>query len=471
MARDFYFQPATGLSWSGPLDKALNNIEAIRIAKSGREATDEEQDILSRYTGWGDTAVLNAAIKRGLQAELSEAEWAGVRASTLNAHYTALPVIRAIWHGLTRLGILRLPEITAIDPSAGNGHFKSTTPPEAWSRISWSEVEIDPLTSQVLAMLHPESRVFASPYETARLPANYFNLALSNVPFGAYPVQDDSLPAYLRASIHDYFFAKTMKLLCPGGIMAFITSRYTLDKKENAVRKYLAGQADLLAAVRLPNTAFKANAGTEVVTDILFLRKRLPGEKPGDDLWLGTQQMTVSDPKREWLHRNYDINNYYVAHPENILGTPSASGTMYGGDEYTVLPDERNLEAAIVSALDASLPEDVLAGQPQLVVTSAPTTFEPVDDTLPTIGRKFCAADEQKLVELQEIYTLGQELLKTEVAAGANALITDLRERLNSAYDLFVGGYGCINERQNARMISGTPQGAFLLALEVPITC
>ena len=191
------------------------------------------------------------------------------RASSLNAHYTALPVIGAMWEAVAYLGLGLYP-FRVLDPSAGVGHFKSAMPAALRDQAEWTEIELDAVTASILKLLHPESKVFAQGFETVDFPNGWFDLAISNVPFGDYGVAKQGLPAQLRKTIHDFFFANTVAFLRPGGILAYITSHYTLDKKDTAVRSWLARRLDLLAAVRLPETAFKANAGTEVVTDILI---------------------------------------------------------------------------------------------------------------------------------------------------------------------------------------------------------
>jgi hypothetical protein len=341
---DFYFADNDPLTWSGPAEKAKGNIAAIQLARKledeGRPATPDELVTLSRYVGWGHSDVLNYGLKNlGLQNLMDESEWEAVRASTLNAHYTALPVIAAIiWHGFERLGALKLAALNALDPSAGNGHFKSMTPAALRALINWVEVELDKITASILTCLHPKSKVFGMGYEQAILPKNHFDIITSNVPFGGYPVAFEGLPRHLRTSIHAFFFCRSVDLLRPGGVMAFITSRYTLDKKNDLVRQHLAEHCDLLAAVRLPNNAFKANAGTEVVTDIIFLRKRFAPNKELPE-WAFTDSTLLKHHERDWSDPEpHQVNRYFSEHPENILGKQASAGTMYRGFEYTVLP-------------------------------------------------------------------------------------------------------------------------------------
>lgn len=463
---DFHFPYlTTSLTWSGPAEKARTNMEAIRIAReiqaTGRQASPEELETLSRYVGWGDTSVMNYAIDHlNIQGALSRDEFGTVKASMLNAHYTALPVIRAIWSGLKHLGAWKRP-MRVIDPSAGNGHFKSAMPPAIQDLYDWVEIEIEPITAGILTALHPSSRVFAQGYETVDLPKNWFDLAVSNVPFGKYPVSFEGMPKSLRTSIHDFFFARTVDILRPGGVMAYITSRYTLDKLEQDTRKYLARHCDLLAAVRLPNNAFKGNAGTEVVTDIVFLRKRTSENRETPE-WVEVEdvEMEVSTP---YYHTTkVSINKYFIAHPGNILGTPAMSGSMYQGREYTVEPDERDLYDAIVEALHRSLPKDILEE------SLHEDEVEATPETQMVVVESKLNADQVARVEaLRAIYKAARELILDEVG-GARSLIEyrDMRQALNRLYDAFTAKYGPINHVANTRLLKDTPELPFLKALE-----
>ena len=237
--------------------KAENNMRALRLLKQleleTREPTSEEQNELALYTGWGDSQVLKHKYSE-LREMVSEDEWDALTTSTLNAHYTALPVIRAMWAGIIRLGAHKLSSIRILDPSAGIGHFRSAMPEVLRDKARWVEIELDGLTARILNQLHPpiegECAVFNKGFQEVPLVPNQFDLVVSNIPFGNYPVVDRSIKeAHLKASIHDYFFARAISLARPGGVIAFITSRYTLDKKNKRVREWLAEHADLLAAV------------------------------------------------------------------------------------------------------------------------------------------------------------------------------------------------------------------------------
>ncbi len=316
---DFSFAPADNLDDLGTTStKYENNINALRIlkeleAENRSEATLHEQTVLSRYTGWGDGTVLKRAFPNGvsphlppseeLKELLTSEEIKALRASSLNAHYTAIPVIRAIYTGLCYAGLHLLPagaRLRVLEPAAGIGHFIGAMPKELRERSDWAAVELDTLSPRITRLLYPKARVFAEGFEAANLPPAWFDLVISNVPFGNYKVCDPQVKEhYLRASIHDYYFAKALRVTRPGGCIVFITSRFTLDKQDNRLRSYLALHAELLACVRLPNNAFTANAGTQVVTDIIILRKRAAPlkELAEPPLWVEAQDTTVLHEK------------------------------------------------------------------------------------------------------------------------------------------------------------------------------
>src|SRR5258706_8244114 len=328
---DFYFQPGQALDLGTPKQRFENNKQAITLANelssTGRIALPEELALLSKYVGWGDSRL--ASRVHELTDLLTEDELSSARGSTLNAHYTALPVIGAMWEAALQLGFGERP-FRALDPAAGIGHFKSMTPVALRDQVDWTEIELDGLTAMILKALHPNSRVFNTGFEAANLPAGMFDLAISNVPFGDYGVFSKKLPARLTNPIHDFFFANTWSLLRPGGVLMYITSRFTLDKKDDRIRAWLARRFDLLAAVRLPETAFEENAGTKVITDILIMQKRTE-ETEEIPLWV---QTGVFKPD----YRAATANQYYLEHPEMIIGVPSMDGRMYQSDGYTVLP-------------------------------------------------------------------------------------------------------------------------------------
>src|SRR6266699_2227961 len=293
-SRDFRITEEHGVGLGGLHEKANANIAAIRLVKTleaeNRDATNEEKALLVRYSGWGALAgVFEGDVRRkpewnAVATELSQLltseEYESARATTPNAHFTSPLVIDAIWNGLEKLGVRQGIEV--LEPAMGIGHFFGLMP-EAMSGGHRTGVELDSLTARIAKKLYPDTTIFAQGFEETQLPDNYFDAVVGNVPFGDYAVHDPAMKHSLTRSIHDYCFAKSLEKVRPGGIMALITSRYTMDKTDTTIRKVLAENADLVAAVRLPNTAFKGNAGTEVTTDILILQKRVPGEEPAGE--------------------------------------------------------------------------------------------------------------------------------------------------------------------------------------------
>ena len=322
------------LGEGGPKQKFARNIDAIRtlqaIEAEGRSATPEEQEILSQYVGWGGLADAFDPDKDSWAREytqlkelLTPEEYAAARASTLNAHYTSPTVIRAIYDTVEQMGLITG---NILEPSMGVGNFFGMLP-ESMQGSRLYGVELDSITGRIARQLYPEANITVAGFETTSQ-RDFYDLAVGNVPFGNYKVNDKAYNN-LGFSIHNYFFAKALDQVRPGGIVAFVTSRFTMDSKDSSARKYLAQRADLLGAVRLPNNAFKANAGTEVVSDILFLQKL---ERP-------------IDREPEWVQvgqtpEGFTVNQYFVDHPEMILGELSAESTQYGREDVTVDPIE-----------------------------------------------------------------------------------------------------------------------------------
>ena len=381
MTEPFHFSPhIETLHLGGEAQKSETNLRVIHLIKQldeeGRTATTEEQKLLSHYVGWGDSAVLSSSYSEVADAVTDE-EFRSLQASTLNAHYTALPIIRAMWLGVMRLGASKLPTLRVLDPSAGIGHFFSAMPEPLQANSRWVEIELDKVTAKILKYLHPDTEgrnaAFNDGFENVRLIENQFDLAISNVPFGNYPIVDRAIKeSFLKSNIHDYFFVKALSLVKPGGVLAFITSRYTLDKKNKTTREWLARRADLLAAIRLPDTTFLDNAGTQVVTDILFLRKRhqvLEGSLP---IWVDTE---VIDPEVHcYDDRDTDTdgkirqNRIYGQHPAWIIGTTATRRGMYSRGEYTVKYDG----SISIGDLVKEILEDVLHHKLSSVALSLP---------------------------------------------------------------------------------------------------
>src|SRR6266568_5899404 len=359
-SRDFRITEAHGVGLGGLHEKANANIAAIRLVKTleaeNRDATNEEKAILVRYCGWGALAgVFEVGYRRkpewnavatDLEQLLTSEEYESARATTPNAHFTSPLVIQAIWDGLEKLGLGE--NIEVLEPAMGIGHFFGCMP-EAMNGGHRTGVELDSITARIAKKLYPDTTIFAQGFEETQLPDNYFDAVVGNVPFGDYAVHDPAIKHSLTRSIHDYFFAKSVEKTRPGGIMALITSRYTMDKVDTTIRNALAEKADLVAAIRLPNTAFKGNAGTEVTTDILFLKKRPIGAAPAGEQWTETEPIELEG-------RAIALNEYYVHHPEMMLGQLTLQGTMYRDKEPSLAGEvtEDSLRQAI-----AALPESV----------------------------------------------------------------------------------------------------------------
>jgi hypothetical protein len=342
-SRDFRLTAAHGIGQGSLHEKARDNIAAIRLLKTleaeNRAATDDEKPVLARYVGWGGMPNVfgysppgewrNVAV--GVKELLTAPEYESARASTPNAHFTSPEVIETIWSALRRLGLGEGAQI--LEPAMGVGHFFGLMP-ESMKGGHRTGVELDSITARIAMQLYPDSTVFAKGLEETPLPDNYFDAVVGNVPFGDYAIHDPSMKRQLTRAIHDYFFAKSLEKLRPGGVMALITSRYTMDKQADAIRRHLAEHADLLGAIRLPNTAFKANAGTEVTTDILFLRKRAPGAQPGGHAWCGleTKAVIVAALKKRWAAKKSA-----AAKPNSTAPEKATAGRQHGSSEDSVI--------------------------------------------------------------------------------------------------------------------------------------
>ena len=322
------------LGEGGPKAKYQANVAAIKLLKYLEEttgqATPEQQEVLSRYVGWGGVADAFDPDKPAWDAEYSELKelltpekYAAARASTLNAHYTSPTVIRAIYEAVEQMGF-RTGNI--LEPSCGVGNFFGMLP-ESMAGSRLYGVELDSISGRIAQQLYPKANITVAGFETTDR-RDFYDLAIGNVPFGQYQVNDKAYNK-LGFNIHNYFFAKALDQVRPGGVVAFVTSRYTMDAKDSTVRRYLAQRAELLGAIRLPNNAFRANAGTDVVSDILFLQKR---DRPLDIAPDWTQTGRTEE--------GFTVNQYFLDHPEMVLGRPTAESTQYGKQDYTVAPIE-----------------------------------------------------------------------------------------------------------------------------------
>lgn len=469
---------------SGEKARYKANVDAIRLVKQleaeGRNATPEEQVILSKYVGWGGLA--NAFDQRKsdwsrefaeLKELLTEEEYKAAKGSTLNAHYTSIPVIRAMYRGLEKLGFRggRM-----LEPASGVGNFVGAMPAEMSGKVkSWTMVELDNITGLIAKHLYPHNDVRIEGFEKTVLPDNYMDVAISNVPFGNYPVVDRAYPKKITSAIHNYFFAKAIDKVRPGGLVMFITSSYTMDSNDQTVRKYISQRADLLGAIRLPNTAFKGNAGTEVVTDILILKKRAPGtEYAGQSFVSAAYEYQLGSYK----------NEYFTAHPEMIMGQEAKTGSMYRGNEYTVNPftDRGSLEEQIGKAFES------ITGQMDYTAAESPEKsnmraqradrktkqggYEQRDGKLYQNDNgelKEVETDEKtagRIKGMLGIRDFARQLMNAQQQGATQESIKALRRSLNKAYDAFVKENGYLNSAANRKAFADDPDRFSLFALE-----
>ena len=469
------------LGEGGAKQKYARNIEAIRtlfkLEEEHRGATAEEQQVLSQYVGWGgladafdpgkDSWAKEYAELKGL---LSEDEYAAARSSTLNAHYTSPTVIRGIYDAVERMGF-RSGNI--LEPSMGVGNFFGMLPDSmAGSRLYG--VELDSITGRIAKKLYPQADITVAGFETTDR-RDFYDLAVGNVPFGQYKVNDKAYNK-LGFSIHNYFFAKAIDQVRPGGIVAFVTSRYTMDSKDSTARKHMAERADLLGAIRLPNNAFKANAGTDVVSDIIFLQKR---DRPADIEPAWVQLGKTED--------GFAINQYFADHPEMILGVLATESTQYGREELTVAPIEgANLADQLAEAVqhiegqytevevetpdiaDAENEKHILPADPDVKNFSYTVVDGEVFYRENSVMTQVELSDIAKgrvtgMVELRQIVN---ELIDQQLNDFPDEDIKATQERLNAAYDAFVAKYGLLNDRKNGRLFEQDSSYYLLCSLE-----
>ena len=469
------------LGEGGPKAKYQANVAAIKLLKYLEEttgqATPEQQEVLSRYVGWGGVADAFDPDKPAWAAEYAELkelltpeEYEAARASTLNAHYTSPTVIRAIYDAVEQMGF-RTGNI--LEPSCGVGNFFGMLP-ESMAGSRLYGVELDSISGRIAKQLYPKADITVAGFETTDR-RDFYDLAIGNVPFGQYQVNDKAYNK-LGFNIHNYFFAKSLDQVRPGGVVAFVTSRYTMDAKDSTVRRYLAQRAELLGAIRLPNNAFKANAGTEVVSDILFLQKR---DRPLDIAPDWTQTGRTEE--------GFTVNQYFLDHPEMVLGQPTAESTQYGKQDYTVVPIE-GLELAdqLHDAVqhihgtyqEAALPElgegedidDSLPADPDVknysytVVDGAVYFRENSRMVRPDLN----ATAEARVKGLVGLRDCVQRLIDLEMdAAAPDADIRAQMAELNRLYDDFSAKYGLINDRANRLAFADDSSYYLLCALEV----
>lgn len=468
------------LGEGGPKAKFQANINAIRLLKelevAGQQASPEQQEVLSRYVGWGGLADAFDPEKPAWASEYAQLkellppeEYAAARSSTLNAHYTSPTVIQAIYEAVSRMGF---ETGNILEPSMGVGNFFGMLPEEMRNSRLYG-VELDPVSGRIAKQLYPKADITVGGFETTDR-RDFFDLAIGNVPFGQYQVNDKAYNK-LNFNIHNYFFAKALDQVRPGGVVAFVTSRYTMDAKDSTVRRYLAQRAELLGAIRLPNDAFKKNAGAEVVSDIIFLQKR---DRPLDIAPEWTQTGQTED--------GFAINRYFIDHPEMVLGRQEPVSTAHGMD-YTVNPIEGlELSDQLHDAVkyihgtyqEAEVPE---LGEGEAIDTSIPAdpnvknySYAIVDgqvyyrENSRMVRPDLNATAEARVKGLVGLRDCVQELIDLQMdAAVPDSTITQKQAELNSLYDSFSAKYGLINDRANRLAYADDSSYYLLCALEV----
>lgn len=490
------------------------NTDAIKLIKQledeGRYATAAEQEILSKYVGWGGLSNAFGELKynrelrksemvakpgwekefselRKLVADgiLTEEEYNAMSASTKNAHYTSIEVIKAMYDGLAQLGFTggRM-----LEPSSGVGNFVGGMPASMSRNVkSWTMVELDRITGQIAKYLYPHADVRIQGFETANIPDNYMDVAIGNVPFGNYGVVDSRYPKRITKAIHNYFFAKTLDKVRTGGVVMFITSSFTMNSQNNAIRQYIMDRADLLGAIRLPNTAFSGNAGTEVVTDILVLKKRAAGTEYAGEAFLSAPNTEVTgnnDPGYWRASSTFPINEYFINHPEMVLGTAALERGMYGANSLTYNPLEGNgtlgdqireafknitgkmdykAQASPEKANFAVERANKKTKQFGLEVKDG-EVYRNIDGHLEVVSSDKATADRVTgLLGVRDAY----RTLVNYLQQGQDAkYVKQARKALNKAYDDFAKKYGPINSAKNRSTIADDPDRYSLLSLE-----
>ena len=467
------------LGAGGPKAKYKANMEAIHLLqtleKEERLATPEEQESLSRYVGWGgipqafeenNSSWANEYLE--LKNTLSPEEYSAARASTLNAFYTSPTVIRSMYEALENMG---LKQGNILEPSCGVGNFMGLIP-ESMSKANMYGVELDPVSGRIAKQLYQKNKIAVQGFEETNYPDSFFDCVVGNVPFGAYQVSDRRYDRH-HFMIHDYFIAKSLDLVRPGGVVAVVTSSGTMDKQNPAVRQYIANRAELLGAIRLPNNAFQRNANTSVVSDILFFQKR--------------DRASIEEP--EWLNLKeaaggYSVNAYFAEHPEMVLGEFTTESTQYGKQEVTVKPKEgitleeqlkeavQNIHGTIteLELSDTELEEDVVSipADPEVKNFS----FTVVNDEVyyrenSVMNRmELPAMTAERVKGMVKIRDVTNELIQCQMEEGSAEQITKLQEKLNEEYDAFTAKYGLISSNANKRAFSQDSSYCLLTSLE-----
>ena len=467
------------LGAGGPKAKYKANMEAIHLLqtleKEERLATPEEQEILSRYVGWGgipqafeenNSSWANEYLE--LKNTLSSEEYSAARASTLNAFYTSPTVIRSMYEALENMG---LKQGNILEPSCGVGNFMGLLP-ESMGKANMYGVELDPVSGRIAKQLYQKNKIAVQGFEETSYPDSFFDCVIGNVPFGAYQVSDRRYDRH-HFMIHDYFIAKSLDLVRPGGVVAVVTSSGTMDKQNPAVRQYIANRAELLGAIRLPNNAFQRNANTSVVSDILFFQKR--------------DRASIEEP--EWLNlketpEGYSVNAYFAEHPEMVLGEFTTESTQYGKQEVTVKPKEgitleeqlkeaiRNIHGTIteLELSDTELEEDVVSipADPDVKNFSFTVVNEEVYYRENSVMNRMelPAMTAERVKGMVKIRDVTNELIQCQMEEGSDEQITKLQEKLNEEYDTFTAKYGLISSNANKRAFSQDSSYCLLTSLE-----
>ena len=467
------------LGAGGPKAKYKANMEAIHLLQTleqeERLATPEEQEVLSRYVGWGgipqafeekNSSWTNEYLE--LKNTLSPEEYSAARASTLNAFYTSPTVIRSMYEALENMG---LKQGNILEPSCGVGNFMGLIP-ESMGKANMYGVELDPVSGRIAKQLYQKNKIAVQGFEETSYPDSFFDCVIGNVPFGAYQVSDRRYDRH-HFMIHDYFIAKSLDLVRPGGVVAVVTSSGTMDKQNPAVRQYIANRAELLGAIRLPNNAFQRNANTSVVSDILFFQKR--------------DRASIEEP--EWLNlketpEGYSVNAYFAEHPEMVLGEFTTESTQYGKQEVTVKPKEgitleeqlkeavQNIHGTIteLELSDTELEEDVvfIPADPDVKNFSFTVVNEEVYYRENSVMNRMelPAMTAERVKGMVKIRDVTNELIRCQMEEGSDEQITKLQEKLNEGYDIFTAKYGLISSNANKRAFSQDSSYCLLTSLE-----
>lgn len=473
------------LGEGGPKQKFRQNLKAVEILRTldaeERPATPAEKAALVKYVGWGAMPQVFdddnrdwTGEREALRNNLSDEEFESARATTLNAHYTSPVVVGAMYRALERSGF---PGGRILEPACGIGHFIGMMPETILRRSTITGVEIDPLTARIAKALYPDADIRQQPFEQTKLADGFYDLAISNVPFGDYPVHDPRWNRF-KLPIHDYFFAATLEKVRPDGLVLFITSRGTMDKFDSTLRELLTQRAEFLGALRLPNDSFKKNAGTEVTTDIVMLRKLRPGEPPTGPAW-----KSLADHIND-LGEAFTINEYFARRPEMMLGNMRYTGRMYHVHEPTLEPDGRHLSEALDRVIER-LPQNIYEARTQQIAEPALDQTLPAPDVVKPNAYclhdgMVCIREEDTLRPLNDlpIQTRSRirgmvqlrdavrDCLRLQMDGSAEDQVVEARFQLNLAYDRFVSRFGPVNLRTNQRAFDGDPDLPLLLSLE-----